>query len=355
MASRSSQSNGAWEEFLFQDRTFFRAVVPRGDNEGQKFEIAKILAGRYQIKSFFRSGGCGLLLRGRDQQTETDVLIKTTLRYDVVYCARGQDLEGFRKAVRQARQQLQTERRIMVQLKNRGCNAIPNPNDYVFDWNPKLAGPYACDDGGNWRYGEDEMLSSEPYLVMEQVDGSPLTDHIGRNGIEERRALRIMNEVCHVLRLLHRPVLRGRNVWKLVYQDLKPDNIMIGSQDAALLLDFGGCRLTVDGQIANQGAFTPGYCPPECEGTELSPAADSWTVGSTLYHMLTGVAPSKFLKSELAGSARKHVAQEEWDWDHLRQLVRPTTFQFVQKCLQTNAAERQADASELCQGLNALI
>ena len=163
------------------------AAVPRGDNEGQKFEIAQTLAGRYQIKNFFRSGGCGLLLRGRDQQTETDVLIKTTLRYDVVYYARGQDVEGFRKAVRQARQQLQTERRIMVQLKNRGCNAIPNPNDYVFDWNPKLAGPYECDNGGTWRYDEEDMLSSEPYLVMEHVDGDPLTDHIGRNGIEEGR------------------------------------------------------------------------------------------------------------------------------------------------------------------------
>jgi serine/threonine protein kinase len=355
MAGRSSQSNGTWEEFSFQGRPFFRAVVPRGDNEGQQFEIAKTVAGRYQIKNFFRSGGCGLLLRGRDQQTETDVLIKTTLRYDVVYCARGQDVEGFRKVVRQVRQQLQTERRIMVQLKNRGCNAIPNPNDYVFDWNPKLAGPYACDHGGDWRYDEEDMLSSEPYLVMEQVDGCPLSEEIGRKGIDERRALRMMSEVCHVLRLVHRPVLRGRSVWKLVYQDLKPDNIMIGAQDAALLLDFGGCRLTVDGQIANQGAYTPGYCPPECEGTELSPAADSWTVGSTLYHMLTGVAPSKFLKSELAGSARKHVAQEEWDWDCLRQCARPSTFQLIQQCLRTDPAERPADADTLCRDLGALI
>jgi len=355
MSSRSSPSNGAWDEFLFQGRPFFRAVVPRGDNEGQRFEIAKTVAGRYQIKNFFRSGGCGLLLRGRDQRTETDVLIKTTLRYDVVYHARGQDVEGFRKAVRQARQQLQTERRIMVQLKNRGCNAIPNPNDYVFDWNPKLAGPYECDEGGNWCYEESDMLSSEPYLVMEQVDGSPLTDHIGRHGIAEGRALRIMSEVCNVLRLLHRPVNRGRNVWKLVYQDLKPDNIMIGAQDAALLLDFGGCRLTVDGQIANQGAFTPGYCPPECEGTELSPAADSWTVGSTLYHMLSGIAPSSFLRSELAGTVRKHVSQEEWNWDSLRERVRPQTFGLIQRCLRTNASERPNDAEAMCQELNSLL
>jgi serine/threonine protein kinase len=355
MASRSNQSAGTWEEFPFQGRSFIRAIVPRGDNEGQKFEIAKTVAGRYEIKGFFRSGGCGLLLRGRDQQTETDVLIKTTLRYDVVYCARGRDVEGFRKAVRQARQQLQTERRIMVQLKNRGCNAIPNPNDYVFDWNPKLAGPYACDHGGDWQYDEDEMLSSEPYLVMEQVDGCLLTDEIRRDGMEERRALRIMSEICHVLKLLHRPVSRRRNIWKLVYQDLKPDNIMIGAQDAALLLDFGGCRLTVDGQIANQGAYTPGYCPPECEGGELSPASDSWTVGSTLYQMLTGLAPSNFLKSELAGSAPRHVAQDEWDWNSLHQRVRQSTFDLIQGCLRTSPAERPADADSLCQHLNALL
>lgn len=354
MASRADEPPGPWSEFQYEGRTFIRGTVPRGDNQGLTFTIASHLAGRYEIKKFFASGGCGLLLQGRDLQTETDVLIKTTLRYDVVYYAKGRDEEGFFQKVKQTRQQLQTERRIMVLLKNMGCNAIPNPNDYVFDWNPLLAGPYPTEDGKTWSYEDSSMLSSEPYLIMEFVDGTPLTGEIKR-GMLERRALSVMSEVCHVLELLQRSATRGRNVWKLVYQDLKPDNIIVGNQDATSLLDFGGCRLTVDGRIANQGAYTPGYCPPECEAGELTTAADSYTVGSTLYHVLTGKSPATFLGSELTGTGPKAVKYEHWDWNHLSSRVSAGTLSLVQRCLQTRHTDRPAGAVELSRELEAVL
>jgi serine/threonine protein kinase len=350
----SSEAAPAWNEFEYQGRTFVRGTVPRGDNKGLPFTIASRLAGRYEVKSFFASGGCGLLMQGRDLQTESDVLIKTTLRYDIVYYAQGRDEEGFFQKVKQTRQQLQTERRIMVLLRNLGCNAIPNPNDYVFDWNPLLAGPYPTSDGKSWSYDDESMLSSEPYLVMEFVEGRPLTDEIG-TGLEERRALAVMLEVCQVLQILQRSAMRGSSVWKLVYQDLKPDNIIIGNQDATALLDFGGCRLTVDGRIANQGAYTPGYCPPECDAGELTAAADCYTVGSTLYHILTGQAPATFLASELVGTGPKAVKYENWDWKHLQSRVSTGTLSLVQRCLQARHSERPVDAAELSRELEELL
>jgi serine/threonine protein kinase len=352
--SRPVDTPPVWTEFEYQGRQFVRGTVPRGDNQGLPFTIASKLAGRYEVKKFFASGGCGLLMQGRDLQTETDVLIKTTLRYDVVYYAQGRDEDGFFQKVKQTRQQLQTERRIMVLLKNLGCNAIPNPNDYVFDWNPALAGPYATSDGKSWSYDDQSMLSSEPYLVMEHVEGTPLTNEIGK-GLDERRALAVMREVCHVLQVLQRTATRGRNVWKLVYQDLKPDNIIIGNQDSTALLDFGGCRLTVDGRIANQGAYTPGYCPPECDAGELTAAADSYTVGSTLYHILTGVAPATFLASELVGTGPKSVKYESWDWGHLQRRVSPGTMSLIQNCLQARHLDRPAGAVEISRELDTLL
>ncbi|MDB5387826.1 MAG: serine/threonine protein kinase [Planctomycetaceae bacterium] len=348
------ESSSIWTEFEYQGRPFVRGTVPRGDNQGLSFTIASRLAGRYEVKRFFASGGCGLIMQGRDLQTDTDVLIKTTLRYDVVYYAQGRDEDGFFQKVKQTRQQLQTERRIMVLLKNLGCNAIPNPNDYVFDWNPQLAGPYTTSDGRTWSYDDESMLSSEPYLVMEFVEGTPLTDKIGP-GIDERRALAVMREVCYVLQVLQQSATRGRSVWKLIYQDLKPDNIIIGNQDATSLLDFGGCRLTVDGRIANQGAYTPGYCPPECDAGELTAAADSYTVGSTLYHILTGKSPATFLASELVGTGPKSVKYENWDWTHLKSRVSRETVWLIQRCLQSRHQDRPAGAAELSQELEALL
>ena len=66
------------------------------------------------------------------------------------------------------------ERRILVILRNAGCNAVPHPNDFVFDSNPLLRGPYPTEDGPPWTYDDEPMIDAEPYLVMEAVDGASL-------------------------------------------------------------------------------------------------------------------------------------------------------------------------------------
>src|SRR4051812_31801555 len=167
MARRTRREIDNWNEFQDAGRAFVRAIIPRGLNEDQEYVAARRIAERYEIKRFFASGGFGLLLVARDGRTETDVLVKTTLRYDVAFEARGRDAEGLTRKVAARRQQLQTERRVMTLLRNRGCDAIPNPNDYVFDRNLSLAGPYETDDRKKWRYDNEKILDTEPYLVLE--------------------------------------------------------------------------------------------------------------------------------------------------------------------------------------------
>ena len=110
MVRRSSRELGAWEEYQEEGREFVRAEVPKGANAGRRYAIAKRLAERYEIKGFFASGGLGLILRGRDLHTETDVLVKTTLDYQIVHEAKGRDVEGMQRRIRAARRTLQTER-----------------------------------------------------------------------------------------------------------------------------------------------------------------------------------------------------------------------------------------------------
>src|SRR5262245_5410673 len=162
------------QQFTWHGRPFLKAAVPTGDNRGKTFTVAQPLADRYRIVRFFASGGMGLLLEGLDLRTQGRVLIKAILNYDVIPYARVRDQEGFANQLRLPRKTLEMERRILVLLRNAGCNAVPHPNDFVYDANPSLQGPFPTEDAGQWSYDDQEMTGAEPYLIMETVSGRSL-------------------------------------------------------------------------------------------------------------------------------------------------------------------------------------
>src|SRR5262249_23176320 len=155
-------------------------------------------------------------------------------------------------------------------------------------------GPYQTEDRKGWAYDDGEMVDAEPYLVMEAVGGRSLEEVLRDapgHALSEARTLRVVQQVLDVLRTLHQPApMRPGMTWRLIYQDLKPATLLLSDQDRVTVLDLGGCQLVnLDtGQKLLPGACTAGYCPPECErpyGT-LTPAADVYTVGSNLFHLL---------------------------------------------------------------------
>ena len=342
----------AAETFTWHGRGFLRAQVPHGDNRGKVFTVAQPLAGRYEVGEFFASGGMGLLLEGTDLRTRGRVLIKCSLFYDVIPYARVRDQEGFTSQLRLPRKTLEMERRILVLLRNAGCNAVPHPNDFVYDANPQLAGPYTTEERGEWAYADQEMLGAEPYLVMEAVHGrslGQLLDAQPDRRLPEARALRIISQVASVLRVLHEPkVMRAGMTWQLVYQDLKPANLLLSAQDRVTVIDLGGCQLVnLDtGQKLLPGAATPGYCPPECEQPYhvLTPAADVYTAGANLFQMLTGRAPAEFLPAGLGGGAPRAA---HLDLKLLEGTCRPAVRDLVVRCLHPEPSRRYPDAGAL--------
>jgi len=103
------------------------------------------------------------------------------------------------------------------------------------------------------------------------------------------RAARLTRELAEALAYAHE---QG-----IVHRDVKPDNIMVDSNDHIHLMDFGlASRQDEESRLTNDGAVmgTPGYMAPEQaagQTGEARPAADQYSAGIVLYELLTGQVP----------------------------------------------------------------
>lgn len=130
-------------------------------------------------------------------------------------------------------------------------------------------------------------------LVMDLVDGTSLAGVIrSATRIEPARALKIVRQVADGLGYAHKR--------DIVHRDIKPDNILVDVTDRAILIDFGltkSVRMEFAGgrgPTTVQGTFlgTPHYTSPEqASGQPVDQRGDIYSLGATLYEMLSGARP----------------------------------------------------------------
>jgi eukaryotic-like serine/threonine-protein kinase len=125
------------------------------------------------------------------------------------------------------------------------------------------------------------------YLIMEYVDGGSFADEMQRGGpLTLRRATEVGLQLLSVLEAAH--------ALGVIHRDIKPANILITRAGQAKLTDFGLAYMAGDTRLTGMGsvAGTVAYMAPELfETGTITPAADIWALGATLYHAADGRNP----------------------------------------------------------------
>lgn len=209
----------------------------------------RCLGDRYELDRMIAAGGMGQVWRGLDTALHRSVAVKV-LRSE--YTGDPSFLARFRAEAQHAA-------------------SLSHPNvAAVFDYGEETA-----------QDGTGETLA---YLVMELVEGEPLSALIAREGaLGTDRTLRLLQQTAFALAEAHRV--------GLVHRDVKPGNILVRPDGSLKITDFGiawsarSVALTRTGQVIG----TPQYLSPEqAEGRLASPASDVYALGLIGYECLTG-------------------------------------------------------------------
>ena len=153
--------------------------------------------------------------------------------------------------------------------------------------------------------------AERPYLVMQYVDGVPITEHCDSERLSIDARLKLFVTVCRAVQFAHTNLI--------VHRDLKPSNILVTAEGEPKLLDFGIAKLLDPGalgitQAATREAsrlLTPERAAPEqLRGEPVTTATDVYALGVIIYELLTGRLPFYF-KGEGAREIERVITTTE--------------------------------------------
>ncbi len=140
------------------------------------------------------------------------------------------------------------------------------------------------------RYYEMFEEQGNGYLVMELIPGQSLLDVLQRRGdkpLAEEQVLGYAIQICGALSYLH------QQHPPLIHRDIKPANIRLTPDGLIKLVDFGLLKQGTDKTGSSRMGLTPHYAPLEQWGVGMhtTPQSDLYSLGATLYHLITGQLP----------------------------------------------------------------
>ena len=132
-----------------------------------------------------------------------------------------------------------------------------------------------------------------PYFVMELIDGLPITEYCDKHQSTIDQRLKMFRAVCSAVHYAHQHLV--------IHRDIKPTNILVTSEGAPKLLDFGIAKI-LDSRLLPESAtltagwlMTPDYASPEqLRGAAITTATDIYSLGLVLYQLLSGRRAHRF-------------------------------------------------------------
>ena len=185
-----------------------------------------------------------------------------------------------------------------------------------------------------------------PYLVMEYIEGEPITDWCDRHALDIEARLKLFWQVCRAVEFAHRE--------SVVHRDLKPGNILVTKDGEPKLLDFGIAKILEAGEdgesVTRTGlpVMTPEYAAPEqVLGENISAAADVYVLGLVLYELLTGRKAQEISKLTPAVITRVVCHMEPEPPAAVRRELAGDLDNVIRMAIRKEPARRYATAADL--------
>ena len=188
--------------------------------------------------------------------------------------------------------------------------------------------------------GEDRGLY---YMVMELVEGITLKEYIDKKGrLSHKETISIAIQMCTGIGVAHAA--------NIIHRDIKPQNIIISKDGKVKVTDFGIAKATTSNTISSNAMGSVHYTSPEqARGGFSDQKSDIYSIGITLYEMVTGQVP--FDGDSTVSVAIKHLQEEITPPSEIVPDIPYSLEQIILKCTQKNGERRYKNTDELIQDL----
>ena len=197
-------------------------------------------------------------------------------------------------------------------------------------------------------YDFGEGSDGAMFIVMEYIEGQNLKELLHRRGrLIPSDAISMAIQMCRALAKAH--------ATGLIHRDVKPQNIMVKSDNTICLTDFGiakafsGPSLTQTGMTFGTAAY---MSPEQATGDTVTPASDIYSLGCVMYEMLSGAPP--FTGDNAVAVAHKQVWEQPRPLRDVAAVIPPVLESIVMRCLNKNPTDRYASAEELADEMERL-
>ena len=262
--------------------------------------MSRLLAGRYELVDKIGEGGMAVVYRAKDRLLNRFVAIKI-LRPE--YTRDEQFIESFKR-------------------ESQSAARLQHPN---------IVTVYDVGKSGNINY-----------IVMELVDGRPLSDIIEEQApLDSKVVIEIGKQIASALSLAHKN--------QIIHRDVKPHNILITTDGVAKLTDFGIAKAVSSSSALAETNKVIGsvhyFSPEQARGSYVDERSDIYSLGIVMYEMLTGRVP--FDGDNPVEVALKHINEEIIPPSKIVSGIQPKLEKVVLKATDKFQTNRYKTADEM--------